>query len=324
MNRTERMTEMIVSLASLSFFNKNELDMVAKQTGETIHAFNKPEEAMELLPDADIIITIGRLDKEILKICRSLKWLFVLSAGVEKLPLAELMEMGVTVTNARGIHGPQIAEQTMGMIIAFSRCLNHCVRNQLNKKWERLMPLGELTGQTLCIIGAGSIGREIARKAKAFDMRVIGLKLHPETLAHFDEVWPAGRLHEALQQADYTVLITPLTGETYHLIGPAAFQAMKRSSIFINVSRGDTVDETALIEALQNGSIAGAGLDVFHREPLPPDNPLWDMENVLITPHNAGLGPHYVARIIDLFVTCLSCYRQGKPLPNQVDLKRNY
>jgi phosphoglycerate dehydrogenase-like enzyme len=137
-------------------------------------------------------------------------------------------------------------------------------------------------------------------------------------------VWPIDKLHEALQQADYSVLITPLTEATFHLIGTEEFRVMKSSSIFINVSRGDTVDETALIEALQNGSIAGAGLDVFHEEPLPQDSPLWDMENVLITPHNAGVSPHYTTRIIDLFLTSLACYRQGKPLPNRIDLERKY
>jgi phosphoglycerate dehydrogenase-like enzyme len=317
------MAETIVSMANIPFFNKDDLEIMAKQTGETIHAFNRPDEAGEILPGADIVITMGRLNKDTLQTCRSLKWLFSLSAGVDMLPLAELAARGVIVTNTRGVHGPQIAEQTMGMVIAFSRCLSLCYRNQLDRKWERL-PLSELTGKTLCIIGAGSIGREIARKAKAFDMRVIGLKRREELLEHFDEVWSIGKLPEALQQADYTVLITPLTEDTYHLIGPAEFRAMKRSSIFINVSRGDTVDETALIEALQNGSIAGAGLDVFHREPLPPDNPLWAMENVIITPHDAGLSPNFITRVIDLFVVSLSCYRQGKPLPNQVDLNRRY
>jgi phosphoglycerate dehydrogenase-like enzyme len=315
---------MIVFLATQPFFDQHDLDAAARQAGETIHAYHSPEEAVDLLPQAEILVTFpSRFDREILKACRSLKWLFCMSAGVERLPLAELAAMDVTVTNARGVAGLQIAEQTMGMMIAFSRCLNRCFKNQLQKRWE-LLPVGELTGQTLCIVGAGSIGREIARKAKSFDMKVIGLKRHAEALEHFDEVWSIDRLHEALQQADYTVLITPLTDDTCRLIGAEEFRAMKRSSIFINMSRGDTVDETALIEALRSGSIAGAGLDVFHEEPLPPDNPLWEMENVMITPHNAGMSPHYTARINDLFVASLSCYRQGKPLPNQIDLKRKY
>jgi phosphoglycerate dehydrogenase-like enzyme len=315
---------MIAFLATLPFFDKHDLDAAARQAGETIHAFYSPEEALDILPDAEILATFpSRFDREILKHCRSLKWLFCMSAGVEMLPLAELAAMGVTVTNARGIAGLQMAEQTMGMIIAFSRCLSRCFKNQLQKRWE-IPPVGELTGKTLCIVGAGSIGREIARKAKAFDMKVIGLKRHVEALENFDEVWSIDRLHEALPQADYTVLITPLTDDTYHLIGAEEFRAMKRSSIFINMSRGDTVDETALIEALKSGSIAGAGLDVFHEEPLPPANPLWEMENVIITPHNAGMSPLYVARINGLFAASLSCYRQGKPLPNRIDLNRKY
>jgi phosphoglycerate dehydrogenase-like enzyme len=318
------MIRMIVALTSVPFFNKHELDIVAQRTGEVIHACNTFEEAGPLLPDADILIVLGWLGKDVLISCRRLRWVFSLSAGVEKLPLAELAAAGVTVTNARGIHGPQIAEQTMGVIIAFSRQLSRCLRNQQHKKWEQLLPVDELTGKTLCIVGAGSIGQEIARKAKAFDMRVIGVKRRPSALPHFDEVWPGDELPAALRQADYTVLITPLTDETYHLIGSTEFQVMKPGSIFINVSRGDTVDEAALIAALQNGSIAGAGLDVFHEEPLPPDSPLWEMENVLITPHNAGLSPHYADRIIDLFAASLACYREGMPLPNQIDPGRKY
>jgi len=119
-------------------------------------------------------------------------------------------------------------------------------------------------------------------------------------------------------------LITPLTDQTYHLIGQAEFKTMKDSSIFINMSRGDTVDEAALIEALQKGIIAGAGLDVFHTEPLPANNPLWKMENVMITPHNGGISPNTFKRAVGVFVESLTCYRQGKPLPNQVNLQRKY
>jgi phosphoglycerate dehydrogenase-like enzyme len=298
--------------------------MIEKETGEKILTYNNIQEATAVLPDAEIIMTFGGIDSELLKTCRNLKWIFSVTAGVEKLPFAELMTMGVRVTNTRGIHAPQIAEQTLGLMISFSRRLNQCSKNQLQQKWEQFMPVDELTGKTLCIIGAGSIGKEIARKAKAFDLRVIGIKNHPETLEHFDEVWGVSRFHEALQRADYNILITPLTDQTYHLIGQAEFKTMKDSSIFINMSRGDTVDEAALIEALQKGIIAGAGLDVFHTEPLPANNPLWKMENVMITPHNGGISPNTFKRAVGVFVESLTCYRQGKPLPNQVNLQRKY
>jgi Phosphoglycerate dehydrogenase and related dehydrogenases len=303
---------------------KEFLQTIEKNTGEKIQTFNNLSEAQTVLPEAEIIMLFGGIDPETIKTCRSLKWIFSFSAGVEKWPFKELLEMRVRVTNTRGIHGPQIAEQTMGMIISFSRGLNRCYRNQVEQKWAQYMPVDELTGKTLCVIGAGSIGREIARKAKAFDMRVIGLKSHPVPVEHFDEVRGSERLHEVLPQADYTVLITPLTDNTYHLIGQAEFKMMKSSSIFINVSRGDTVDEASLITALKEGLIAGAGLDVFHEEPLPCDNPLWNMPNVIITPHNSGISPNMVKRAGAIFIESLNCYRQGKPLPNQVDLQQQY
>lgn len=312
---------MIVSLIPIE---REYCDTIEKQTGERVLSYRNAGEALEVLPEAEIILSWGELGEDIVKACKKLKWLFVMSAGVEKLAFDELARKGVIVTNVSGIHGPQMAEHAFGLMILFSRQLNRSIRNQLQKKWERIKPMGELTEKTLCIIGSGSIGKEIARKAKAFDMRVIGLKKHAEALGNFDTVWGMEKLHDALGQADYTVLLTPLTDETYHLLGRDEFLAMKPTSVFINLSRGDTVDETALIEALQNGTIAGAGLDVFHQEPLPENSPLWEMENVVITPHNAGQSPHYIPRAIELFLSSFDCYRQGKPMPNQIDLKMKY
>ncbi|HBF37164.1 MAG TPA: D-2-hydroxyacid dehydrogenase [Firmicutes bacterium] len=305
-------------------FGREFLQIIEKKIGEKIHAYDHIQDAAAVLPEAEVIMLMGSIDPVTIKTCRRLKWLFSFSAGVEKLPFKELMEMGVRVTNTRGIHGPQIAEQTMGMMISFSRGLNRSYRNQLEQKWDQFMTVDELTGKTLCIIGAGSIGREIARKAKAFDLTVIGLKTHPEPMENFDQVWGIAKLHEALGLADYTVLITPLTDQTYHLMGRAEFEAMKKSGIFINVSRGDTVDETALIEALQKGLIAGAGLDVFHEEPLPPTHSLWKMNNVIITPHNSGISPKMLERASSIFMEGWTCYRQGRPLPNPVNLQRKY
>lgn len=184
--------------------------------------------------------------------------------------------------------------------------------------------MDEISEKTLCIIGTGSIGSEIARKAKAFDMKVIGVDKFPATSKNFDEVWGMDKMAEALGLADYTVLTIPLTEETYHLMGQKEFKSMKQSGILINMSRGDTVDETALIAALQEGRIAGAGLDVFHKEPLPQESPLWDMENVIITPHCAGDSPYLERRALNLFAENLLLYRQGKPMKNIINLERKY
>lgn len=311
---------MIVSIVRIG---QEFCDLIERQTGEKVIVFNSEKEALGSLADAEILISWGRLGKDTLNACKNLKWLFSFSAGVEGLPFDLLAEKGVIVTNNRGIHGPQVAEHAIGYMIMFSRKLHRMIRNQLQRKWERI-ELNELMGKTLCIVGSGSIGKAVARRAKAFDMKVIGLKKHVETLEYFDAVWDMGRLHEALEQADYTILLTPLTPETRHMIGRTEFKAMKPTSVFINLSRGDTVDEEALIEALNSGVISGAGLDVFHEEPLPESNPLWGMENVIITPHNAGQSVNYIPRSMELFLESLSCYRQGQPIPNRIDLKKQY
>lgn len=318
---------MILSLASIP---ADLLEMVERKTGEriTIQSLSEDKDAaMKALPEAEIVLTwTSPVKNGVFNNCKdfNLKWLFSFSTGVESLPFAEFIEKGVTVTNTKGLLGSHMAEQTIGIMIAFSRQLKRHFKNQTQKVWDSSIPVDELTSKTLCIVGAGSIGLEIARKAKAFDMKVIGLNRSPKTLANFDEVLGMEALEKVLGLADYTVVSVPLTEETYHLIGQKAFKSMKESSIFINISRGDTVDETALISALQEGRIAGAGLDVFHKEPLPVENPLWDMENVIITPHCAGDSPYLERRALELFAENLILFRQGKPMKNVIDLGKKY
>lgn len=318
---------MIVSLASLP---ADLIEMIESKTGEKIFSYCLSEDrdaALKAVSEAEIVITWSSpVNNGVFNNCKdfNLKWLFSISTGIEKLPFAEFIKKGIVVTNTRGLLGSHMAEQTIGMMIAFSRLFKRCIKNQLQRVWELNMPVDELTGKTLCIIGAGSIGSEIARKAKAFDMRVIGLKKHAEALKNFDEVWDMEMLEKALALADYTVLTVPMTDETYHLIGQREFKLMKQNNILINMSRGDIVDEAALIDALNEGRIAGAGLDVFHNEPLPQESPLWDMENVIITPHNAGDSPYLVNRAMALFAENLILFRQGKPMKNIVNLERKY
>ena len=310
---------MIVSLALLEEYYES----IKEQTGEVVQSYKNFQEAKSILPEAEIVISWGNFSGDMLKECKKLKWLFILNAGLEKLPFIELEEKGVLV-NAGRVHGTQMAEHGFGIMIAFNRQLHQYIRNQQQKSWKHYKPMTQLAGKTLCIIGAGSIGREFANKAKAFDMKVIGLKKHKEALEHFDEVWEMDQLYKALGLADYIVLLTPLTEETYHLIGQKEFSAMKPECIFINMSRGDTVDEAALIDTLGKGYIAGAGLDVFHQEPLPETSPLWEMENVILTPHSSALVPDMMDSLVAVFIKSLICYRQGKPLPNRIDLKNKY
>jgi D-2-hydroxyacid dehydrogenase (NADP+) len=312
---------MIVSTVDLK---EEYLNLIKNSTGEDVTVCARPGEQAGKLAEAEIIISFGDFNAEDLELCKNLKWLFVTSAGVEKLPFEKLAEKSVCVTNASGIHTTQMAEQIFGMMIAFSRRLADYLRYQQRGIWHPMLPFGELKDKTLCIVGAGSIARETARKAKAFDMKVIGLKRHASPLPDFDSVWDMSRFHEALGLSDYVVVLTPLTDETFYLFGAEEFSLMRTNAVIINMSRGDTIDEKALIEALRSGKIAGAGLDVFHNEPLEPESPLWGMENVIITPHTAGGTPDYIDRALDLFLKSYKCLRSGGQLPNIVDLKLKY
>jgi D-2-hydroxyacid dehydrogenase (NADP+) len=277
------------------------------------------------LREAEIIVCPGsEISEDLVDHCANARWYHSVSAGVDKVPFRLLEQRGILLSNSRGIHAKSIAEQALGMMISFTRGLHINLLNQREHRWEREYPLTELTDQTLCIVGSGTIGLEVARKAKAFDMRVIGVKRTPLPLPNHDEVVEFSELHQVLEVSDFVMALTPLTAETYHLFDAAAFRSMKSTAVFLNFARGDVVDEKALIAALQSRTIAGAALDVFHEEPLPADSPLWTMNNVLISPHNGGWTPHHDKRLIPIILENYRAYREGKPLPTAVNLKKGY
>ena len=199
------------------------------------------------------------------------------------------------------------------------------VKQQEEKAWKRMNP-AELYGATVGIISLGRIGSEIAKRAKAFGMRVIGTRRTAagEKAENVEQVYPISRLNDLLAESDYVVLTLPSTAETKKLIGEAQLKAMKKSAFLINVARGDVVDEQALIAALRDGTIAGAALDVFDKEPLPADSAFWELPNVLISPHVAGYAEKGDDRMTDLFCDNLRLFLDGKPLVNIVDATKGY
>ena len=300
---------------------------IETQTGDTVLQLGdfQPDEAGKVLAEAEIMIgfTAGLTQERLLASPR-LRWFHLLSAGVEQLAFEDLKQRSIIVSNSSGIHGRQMAEQAFGMMLSVTRGLHRHWHHQHQKVWDQKVPVRELYGQTLVIVGAGHIGVEVARKARAFDMRVTGVKRTPQNLEYFDEVVGLHDLHKALAAGDFVLVLTPLTPDTFHLIGAEEFAQMKPSAVFMNYARGDVVDEAAMIDALSSGQIAGLGLDVFHQEPLPADSPLWTMDNVLLTPHTSGLSPSYTSRALDLFIANYHRYKEGKPLLTQVDLDRKY
>jgi phosphoglycerate dehydrogenase-like enzyme len=254
-----------------------------------------------------------------------LRWVHATSAGAgevvrtAKLP-PEALER-VTITTSSGVHAIPLAEFAILGLLAIAKDLPRFVEDQRARAWPELRhPLRELDGQSLFLIGVGEIGRETARLAKSFGMRTVGIrrsrKPPPE---HVDEVHGPDRLAELAGQADAMVVSLPLTEQTAGMIDRAVIERLPPSCIFVNVGRGGVVDEPALVEALQEGRIAGAVLDVFATEPLPQDSPLWDLPNVLVTPHAVALSARENERIAELFVANLRRYLDGEPLAKVVE-----
>ncbi len=280
----------------------------------------------DLLPqhivDADVLVGF-RFPSELFREAKRLRWIQTTGAGVDKFSVARDSLRGVIVTNTRGIHAQIMADYTFGAITALQWNLPRAIRNQQRKEWNRV-DTRPLTGMTLGLVGLGAIGGEIARRAEVFGMKVIGVRRTPAPVEAVDQIFGPERLTEMLSFSDFVVLTIPATPETYHMIGRPELSAMKRTAYLINISRGRTVDEPALVEALQQGVIAGAVLDVFEQEPLPAESPLWSLENVIITAHIAGSLHNYANYVMEIFSENLSRLRTGLPLRNVVDLERGY
>jgi len=256
----------------------------------------------------------------------NLKWAQLASAGVDRvLKSTAVMKRDVILTNASGVHAIPISEHILSFMFAFARNLPRHMRSQVAGKWERLAEIKELEGTTVGLIGVGKIGEKTAEKAKALNMKVLGVRRNPQRTSSFvDRMYGPEGLHKVLARSDWVVVAAVGTAETHGLIGEPELAVMKKSAVVINIARGSVIQEKALIQALQENRIAGAGLDVFEKEPLSESSPLWQMPNVIITPHVAGGTPHYVDRLIDIFVENLKRYQAGDPLINVVDKELGY
>jgi D-2-hydroxyacid dehydrogenase (NADP+) len=291
--------------------------------------FAKSSEALGVIEGAEVVVC-AKLPPELLPAAGRLRWISFWSAGLDKAITPEMEERHLLLTNASGVHGPNIAEQVLAWMLMFSRRMPELYGAQLARVWKsaREVPPDELTGRTLGIAGFGRIGEALAVRARAFDMRIVASKR--DTTRRYDAsvapdaLYSADQLPEMLAESDHVCVAIPLTANTHHLFDKDLIAHMKPGAYFYNVSRGKLVDETALIAALREGRLAGAGLDVFETEPLPADSPLWGMDNVIITPHVAGLTPYYFTRAAALFADNMERYLAGEPLENLYDAKRGY
>ncbi len=319
------------------------LKQVSPQLKLSVHPARRADEIpAEVWKRTEVLYTFNLLpepDK-----VPNLRWVQFHSAGIDALLSSPLFQRtDILFTTLSGAAAPQMAEYVLMMMLALGHKMPQLHQHQARadwprERWEQFLPF-ELRGSTVGIVGYGSIGRELARILQPFGMNILAAKrdaMHPADTGYvheglgdpegvyFNRLYPIEALNSMLRQCDFVVVTVPLTEKTHKLIGEEQFKAMKPGSYLVDVSRGDVVDEKALLSALQENRIAGAALDVFVEEPLPPSSPFWKLPNVIISPHIAGISPMYKDRAVDLFATNLERYLNGSSLFNRFEPERGY
>lgn len=292
----------------------------------TIVSKDSVEDEMQELQRADAVAApSSEMLKRMTTTAGSVKWVHTWSAGVDNVPLKELSENGITVTTSSGVHGVPIAETIFALMLGWTRKIPQYVRQQKDRKWHHANMNAEMYGTTVGLFGTGAIGQETAKRCKAFGMNVLGISRSGRAVEGFDEIFAEQQTNIVLDRCDFVVNSLPLTEATTGFFGKEQFGVMKPNAFFVNVGRGKTVDEDALLHALERGTIAGAGLDVFETEPLPESHPFWTMDQVVMTPHTAGSTLHYDERVCDILNDNMSSLTsKGTLSVNVVDVKLGY
>jgi phosphoglycerate dehydrogenase-like enzyme len=287
-------------------------------------------DAFSAIHSADVALA-SRLSAEIVGNAPRLRWVHSTAAAVGILPLKELAARNIAVTNSRGIQGATIAEFAIGGLLLISRRFHLMLEAQRERRWIQNELTSDvwpwsLRGRRMTIVGLGTIGREVAHRAHAFGMRVTAIrrKIAEAKPAFVEHIAGPEQLDDALRGCDVLVVSAPSIAETDRLINAGRLALLNRGAIVINVARGKIIDEAALIAALRNGHLGGAVLDVFEHEPLEPQNPLWTLPNVIISPHVSGVRPDHWNDVIDLFSENLQRFERGEPLLNVVDVQAGY
>jgi len=275
-----------------------------------------PAEERELIPHARIVAGFN-IDSDLLDRAENLELFACSFAGTGHLPMNALEEAGVAVTNASGVHGPNISEYVIGALISLARDFPRAARNQNERVWQSY-GTRELHGSTVTIVGLGAIGQAVVDRLDPFGVDTIGVRYSPEKGGPTDEVLGFDEIHDALRRTDAVVLACPLTDATRSLLDDEAFKTLPPHAHLVNIARGGVVDTDALVNALQSNDIGAAFLDVTDPEPLPADHPLWGFDNVRITPHNAGHSPVYFERLSDIVAANYEALETGEEIENRV------
>jgi len=280
---------------------------------------------LEMLRRAEVVFDFDRAHmRDLPAVAPRLRWLQATSAGIgQMVQRVGLDRSNIVLTTASGVHARPLADFCLMAMLMFAKDYARMEREKQARGWERYCG-EELTGKTLAIVGLGRVGQEVARHGKRMDMRVVGTRRSSAPVADVDKLFLPADLHAMLREADFLVLAAPHTPETEGVIGEAELALLKPTAVLINIGRGALVDEDALVRALQEKRLAGAALDVFRSEPPPQDSPLWEMPNVIVSPHSASTVTQENARITELFCDNLRRYIKGQPLRNVLDTKKLY
>ena len=269
-------------------------------------------EARPLSAEAEVFAGLPRFySDDMVRDAGRLKWIQLFTTGVDHVLGMKSLKRETVVTSMRGIHGPQMAEMALMLMFALARDLPRMVRNQQQEVWDRFLQR-RLYGKTVVILGVGISGIELAARCKALGMKVVGISSTPRSVAGFDRIVPRTELLNAVGDGDFVVVLVPYDKTTDKIVNERLLRAMKPSAYLVNLARGAVCDEPALIDALREKRIAGAGLDVFQKEPLPAESPFWRMTNVIVTPHEAGQCDVYNDLVLGVFQNNVRCFIEGR------------
>jgi len=297
--------------------------------GVRVQVADNPDELKARAPEADAILYAHgqpALLSDVLPFAQRLRWIHSVWTGVEGILTPEMLAHPAPLTNGRGVFRWPLADWVVGVMLYFAFDFRRVLQQQEEKLWKPFVS-STLEGRTLGIVGYGAIGSAAAERARPFGMKIGALRRRPELFqndALIDLSYAPSQLKELMAASDYVLVVTPLTPDTRGLIGAEEIAAMRPGAVLINIGRGPVVDEGALVRALQAGAIRGAALDVFDKEPLPADHPLWSMRQVFLSPHTADRVEGFLGPAFDCFLDNLALFLQGKPLINVVDKRAGY
>ncbi len=305
-------------------YGQEKMKSVSELGYELIYMNEKEISNSNEISDIDALICYNPFDKLNISLLKQLKWIQLSSIGIDQVPKQKVREQDIIVTNNRSGYSIPMGEWIVMKILELLKNSRDLYRKQSERKWQIDTSILELYNKTVCFIGTGSIASEAAKRLQGFDTNTIGINTTGKNVEYFNACYPMSKLSNAISQSDIVIVSIPYTKETHHLINKNSLSKFKNGAILINISRGSVIDEPALVEALKKGSLRGAALDVFEDEPLSKDNPLWELDNIIITPHNSWVSEMRNERRYNIIYENLKRFISGERLINVVDIDKGY